>query len=112
MPTLLQVADTHAFHKGGSALTWKVIPKDCIEWMKTEPDNSYHAVITDPPYGLKEYSVVELEKMRNGSGGVWRIPPKIGGSTRRPLLGSRSFPNETSTFCKHSSWIGGKARSA
>jgi DNA modification methylase len=42
-------------------------------------------VITDPPYGLREYSQIELDKMKKGKGGIWRIPPKIGGSERSPL---------------------------
>jgi site-specific DNA-methyltransferase (adenine-specific) len=46
---------------------------------------SIHAIVTDPPYGLKEYTSVEKEKLRNGHGGVWRIPPSFDGCKRRPL---------------------------
>ena len=46
---------------------------------------SIHAIVTDPPYGLKEYTSVEKEKLRNGQGGVWRIPPSFDGCKRRPL---------------------------
>jgi len=42
-------------------------------------------VVTDPPYGLVEYRADQLEKMRNGNGGVWRIPPSFDGCKRRPL---------------------------
>jgi site-specific DNA-methyltransferase (adenine-specific) len=42
-------------------------------------------VVTDPPYGLLEYTPGELEKMRNGCGGVWRIPPSFDGCKRKPL---------------------------
>ena len=28
---------------------------DCFEWLRQQPDNSIHAVVTDPPYGLVEY---------------------------------------------------------
>jgi len=58
---------------------------DCIEWMDSRPANSVHAIVTDPPYGLKEYSHVEKEKLRKGRGGVWRIPPSFDGCTRSPL---------------------------
>ena len=43
-------------------------------------------MVTDPPYGLKEYSVKEQTKLRNGNrGGIWRIPPVLNGSARAPL---------------------------
>lgn len=58
---------------------------DAFEWLDAAPAASVHAVVTDPPYGLIEYSKPQLEKMRNGRGGVWRIPPSFDGSQRRPL---------------------------
>lgn len=58
---------------------------DCIEWMDSRAASSVHAIVTDPPYGLKEYSHVEKEKLRKGRGGVWRIPPSFDGCTRSPL---------------------------
>jgi site-specific DNA-methyltransferase (adenine-specific) len=59
--------------------------EDCFSWMARHPDNSVHAVCTDPPYGLVEFTEKEITKLRNGRGGVWRIPPVIGGSRRDPL---------------------------
>ncbi len=44
-----------------------------------------HAVCTDPPYGILEFTGKELVKLRAGRGGVWRLPPKVGGSHRDPL---------------------------
>lgn len=58
---------------------------DCLEWMDARPANSIHAIVTDPPYGLKEYTHKEREKLRRGRGGVWRIPPSFDGCTRSPL---------------------------
>ena len=58
---------------------------DCIAWLRTQPDRSIHAVVTDPPYGLVEYSEEHLAKRRAGRGGVWRIPPDFDGSQRAPL---------------------------
>ena len=58
---------------------------DCITWLGTRPSNSIHAVVTDPPYGLLEYSAAEQEKLRSGRGGVWRVPPSFDGSQRAPL---------------------------
>jgi len=42
-------------------------------------------VVTDPPYGLVEYTEKEQAKLRNGRGGVWRIPPSFDGHKRAPL---------------------------
>ncbi|MGH9901616.1 MAG: DNA-methyltransferase [Pyrinomonadaceae bacterium] len=59
---------------------------DCIEWLLDEPEKSFEAIVTDPPYGLKEFSHKEQSKLRYGNrGGVWRIPPTLGGNTRSPL---------------------------
>jgi site-specific DNA-methyltransferase (adenine-specific) len=63
----------------------QLIEGDCREWLARQPENSIDAVVTDPPYGMLEYSRRELAKLRAGRGGVWRIPPSIGGSKRRPL---------------------------
>ena len=58
---------------------------DCLDWMSTRPENSVHAIVTDPPYGLREYSAVEKRKLRAGRGGVWRIPPAFDGFQRSPV---------------------------
>ncbi len=58
---------------------------DCLSWMEKRAEKSVHAIVTDPPYGLREYSPEEKEKLRNGHGGVWRIPPSFDGCRRRPL---------------------------
>jgi DNA modification methylase len=58
---------------------------DCLTWMDQQPVNSVHAIVTDPPYGLKEYTAPEKQKLRRGKGGVWRIPPAFDGCVRSPL---------------------------
>ncbi len=58
---------------------------DALDWLRRREPCSVHAVVTDPPYGLVEYSPEELEKRRVGRGGVWRIPPTLDGVTRSPL---------------------------
>ena len=62
-----------------------VVHADCMEWLKHQEPASVHAVVTDPPYGLVEYSSKEQEKLRNGTGGVWRIPPSFDGAERSPV---------------------------
>jgi site-specific DNA-methyltransferase (adenine-specific) len=58
---------------------------DCFEWMARVPESSIHAIVTDPPYGVKEYEPDQLEKRSSGNGGVWRIPPSFDGHQRAPL---------------------------
>jgi DNA modification methylase len=58
---------------------------DCLAWMGQQPASSIHAIVTDPPYGLKEYTAREKQKLRRGRGGVWRIPPAFDGCVRSPL---------------------------
>ena len=63
----------------------RLIHADCMDWLAGQPPESIHAVVTDPPYGLIEYSDSEQEKLRSGRGGVWRIPPSFDGAQRAPL---------------------------
>ena len=63
----------------------KLYTSDCMSWLASQPANSIHAVITDPPYGIREYSAQEQGKLRRGSGGMWRIPPSFDGHVRSPL---------------------------
>jgi DNA modification methylase len=58
---------------------------DAFAWLKEREQNTLHAIVTDPPYGLKEYSEPEKQKLRKGRGGVWRIPPAFDGCLRSPL---------------------------
>jgi len=62
-----------------------VVHADCFEWMTRMPESSIHAVVTDPPYGVKEYDFDQLEKRSQGNGGLWRIPPSFDGHERSPL---------------------------
>lgn len=64
---------------------YEIYNADAFDWLEKANANSIHAVVTDPPYGLLEYTPKELEKMRLGKGGVWRIPPSFDGCIRSPL---------------------------
>jgi DNA modification methylase len=64
---------------------YEIVQTDAFDWLSKAKRCSIHAVVTDPPYGLLEYTPVQLEKMRNGQGGVWRIPPSFDGCQRKPL---------------------------
>ncbi|WP_374661852.1 site-specific DNA-methyltransferase [Inhella sp.] len=76
-----RVAEAIRFADGRVRLTHE----DCMALLPSLASNSLEAVVTDPPYGLIEYSEVEQKKLRTGRGGVWRIPPSFDGSVRAPL---------------------------
>lgn len=78
---MAQTPSRAAFRYGSATL----IHADCFQWLANAPSNSIEAVVTDPPYGLVEYSDEEQEKLRAGRGGVWRIPPCFDGNKRAPL---------------------------
>ncbi len=65
--------------------TYDLVEGDCISWLEQRNSNSIQAIVTDPPYGLKEYTDSEKTKLRKGKGGVWRVPPSLDGYARSPL---------------------------
>ena len=69
------------YHHGKATL----VHGDCFDWLEEREDNTIHAVVTDPPYGLQEYTPKEQSKLRAGRGGVWRLPPSFDGHARSPL---------------------------
>lgn len=58
---------------------------DSLDWLRQQEPNTIHGVVTDPPYGLVEYTAAQQTKLRAGKGGVWRMPPSFDGHTRAPL---------------------------
>ncbi len=80
-PTRAPDAETSVFRHGRASL----VLDECNRWLERQPENSIHAVVTDPPYGLVEYTDVEQDKLRRGQGGIWRIPPSFDGAKRSPL---------------------------
>ena len=80
-PSPAQTPSWDTFRFGQSVL----VRADCMHWLARCSPNSIHAVVTDPPYGLVEYSDSEQAKLRAGRGGVWRIPPSFDGARRTPL---------------------------
>ena len=82
LPQLRELPESHGRR---TSCLYQIYHTDAFEWLKTAPMNSIEAVVTDPPYGLVEYSDKELAKLKNGKGGIWRIPPSFDGSKRMPL---------------------------
>lgn len=70
---------------GSAPNSYQIFQCDAFDWLNLVPENSIEAVVTDPPYGLLEYTEGQLKKLKNGKGGVWRIPPSYDGCQRSPL---------------------------
>jgi site-specific DNA-methyltransferase (adenine-specific) len=59
--------------------------EDSFRWLAEQRAQTFHAVVSDPPFGIVEYSAEELHRRRNGNrGGVWRLPQAFDGFARRP----------------------------
>jgi len=63
---------------------FRLYNSDAFEWLARRRSQSIHAVVTDPPFGIVEYESSQLRKMRNGNGGIWRLPRNYDGHKRRP----------------------------
>lgn len=64
---------------------YTLIHTDCFAWMREQEECSITSIVTDPPYGVKEYSSQEMEKQRAGRGGIWRLPPAFDGHVRQAV---------------------------
>ncbi len=62
-----------------------LVQVEAFDWLVDAPENSVHAIVTDPPYSVLEYDEKDHQKLRQGKGGVWRIPPTLNGVQRAPL---------------------------
>ncbi|MGI4829958.1 MAG: hypothetical protein ACRYFU_17440 [Janthinobacterium lividum] len=71
----------------GCVAVSRIVLTDCVEWAKAAPENSIHAIVTDPPYGVKEHELDQIEKRNVGKGGVWKL--------RTQTRESRLFQEET-----------------
>jgi len=80
---------------------YELFEGDCFAWMAQRKPHSVQAIVTDPPYGLKEYTSKEKAKLRRGKGGVWRIPPTLDGCARRPLPRFTVLTEEEKRDLKH-----------
>lgn len=79
---IFDAGTAHESQRIGNSL---IVHAECFDWLSHIPESSLHGVVTDPPYGIKEYDVDQLEKRSAGRGGIWRIPPSFDGHTRAPL---------------------------
>src|SRR5579863_9665314 len=77
--------DRRSIHRKIGNSSYSLYRADCLEWMDHQPANHVQAIVTDPPYGLKEYTPDEKRKLRSRRGGIWRIPPSFDGCQRSPV---------------------------
>jgi site-specific DNA-methyltransferase (adenine-specific) len=54
---------------------------DAFEWLAKQEVQSFQAVVTDPPYGVVEYTAHELTQRKKGKG-IWRLPQAYDGYNR------------------------------
>ena len=62
-----------------------LVHADAFDWLSRLPMESIDGMVLDPPYGVEEYELDQIEKMMSGGAGIWRIPPSFDGCTRAPL---------------------------
>jgi site-specific DNA-methyltransferase (adenine-specific) len=58
-----------------------VVNADCFEWLAKLPDESIHAVVTDPPYGIREFEQEHVDHIKDGDA-VWQTFRYGDGSNR------------------------------
>lgn len=85
--TVREIGDQRREHLSERAT---YVLSDAVQFLSELPPASIHAVVTDPPYGLFEYEAKDHAKLRGlkadgTGGGLWRVPPTLGGVRRRPL---------------------------
>ena len=73
---IIELSGDYKYEKIGTSL---ILQADCFSWLNRLPSNSIHAVVTDPPYGVKEYELEQIAKRESATGGSWRIPPHLTG---------------------------------
>jgi DNA modification methylase len=64
---------------------YQIYKADAFEWLSNCEPTSIHAIVTDPPYGVVEYLPEQLQKRREGNGGIWRLPHNYDGAKRSPM---------------------------
>jgi len=79
------IVESHSVKGRMGDISYTLHLADCLHWMDLQSANSVHAIVTDPPFGLREYTQEEKTKLRSRRGGVWRIPPSYDGYQRSPV---------------------------
>jgi site-specific DNA-methyltransferase (adenine-specific) len=91
---MAELQDFTLDYESHGLVTSVLVLADSFEWISKIPPNSIHAIVTDPPYGVKEYNIDQIRKRENGQGGIWRIPPAFDGHKRAPLPRFTAFTDK------------------
>ena len=57
--------------------TYEIQCRDALDALPDLQRCSVHAVVTDPPFGLVEFTSEQLAKLRSGKGGIWEATAKV-----------------------------------
>mgnify|MGYP000676651425 CR=1 FL=1 len=63
-PDMAEGFDRRLASLAGVEVSTSIFRDDCLSWLARRPENSIQAIVTDPPYGLKEYSDIEKQKQK------------------------------------------------
>ena len=81
--------------------SYEIHQADALTWIAERADNSFEAIVTDPPSGSKEYMDAEQTKMRSDKGGVCRMPSLFDGAKRMdipPFTKAQAYPQPGTQF--------------
>jgi len=82
---IIPASEGRSFHRQLGGVKYSIHQANCLDCMDQYPAAHVQAIVTDPPYGLKEYTHEEKKKLRSGHGGIWRLPPSYDGCQRSPV---------------------------
>lgn len=71
-------------------MNYRIYLADAFAWLQAREENSIHAIVTDPPYGLKEFTDSEKAKLRSGRGESGAFPRHSTAASVARYQGSRS----------------------
>jgi DNA modification methylase len=66
------------------AARYRLEHTDALGWLAKRRAGSIHAVVTDPPYGVVEYTDKEQKQLKQGKG-LWRLPQSYDGVERKAV---------------------------
>src|SRR5207253_696061 len=95
--------EPRSLHRHIGGISYSLHQADCLEWMALQPAHHVHAIVTDPPYGLKEYTHEEKKKLRSRHGGSGESRHHTTVASVARFLALRSSPMRIAPGLKRSS---------
>jgi site-specific DNA-methyltransferase (adenine-specific) len=66
-------------------MSYEIFHADAFGWLANCEPHSIEAVVTDPPFGVREFDSDHLARSEVARGGNWRIPQTTGGANRQAV---------------------------